>query len=174
MDDLLQLALMIPLILVLMVILELCGIDVFDKIKAVFTRKKWRIKELGGFFGDTNEYFDYREDAERHMKEHLPRGGIMSQAIHDKLFERKGWFSWRLIGCYIRDTKYTKDENGEDVAETLDDIVMACEHVKQHLDILDKEGKRTCNKMFGIRASWLRTFCVKGCRLNPFTEGRVL
>lgn len=166
MNDLLQLLMWIPLAFVMIIILKLCDIDVIDKTRVVFTRKKWRVKELNSFFGDTNKYFDSRVDSENFMKEHLPKGGIFSQAIHDKLFERNG-FRWKLVGCYIRDTKY-ETENGEDVAEPLENIVLACEHVKQHLDKFNKEGKRTCNQMFGIRASYLRMFCKKNCELNPF------
>jgi len=129
-------------------------------------KKDWKIKEEGGMsflFDNKPEYFHTKKEAEDYMKEHLPKGGIYSQATHHKLFERNGLFHWKLRGCYIRDTRYyTKD--GEDLAEPLDDIVLACQHVKEHLD---KCGE-TCNQMFGIRASWLRGFCPKHCELNPF------
>jgi len=131
--------------------------------------KKWKIKEEGGMsflFGNDKKYFHTKKEAEDYMKDHLPRGGIFSQATHHKLFERNS-FRWKLRGCYIRDTRYYTD-NGEDLAEPLDDVVLACEHVKKHLDALDKAGKKKCNAMFGIRASWLRGFCPKHCELNPF------
>ena len=134
--------------------------------------KNWKVKEEGGMsflFKPDKEYFYTKEEAIAWMKEHLPKGGIYSQSVHHKLFERNGLFRWKLRGCYIRDTRYYND-NGKDLAEPLKDVVLACEHVKKHLDNLDKNGIKKCNQMFGIRASWLRGFCPKDCKLNPFKE----
>ena len=128
--------------------------------------KDWKIEKEGGMsflFDNKPQKFYTRKEAEEHMKKHLPRGGIVSQAVHHKLFERNGFFRWKLRGCYIRDTRYYTEDD-KDLAEPLDGVVMACKHVKEHLD---KCGK-TCNQMFGIRASWLHNFCPKHCELNPF------
>jgi len=164
MDELLQLLIMAPMILMVIIFLKLADIDVINILRGVFTMKKWKVKELGGFFGNEQGFFDTKEEAEQHMKEHLPKGGIFSQAIHHKLFQRNGLLRWKLVGCYIRDTNYTKDEKGEDIAEPLESVVLACQHVKDHCD------KGTRNAMFGIRASYLRMFCKKGCEVNAFMK----
>lgn len=130
--------------------------------------KKWKIKEEGGMnflFDNKPNYFDTQEEAMKYIKEHLPQGSILSQAVHYKLFERNGLFNWKHHGCYIRDTKYYT-KGGKDLAEPLDEIVLACEHIKNQLD---KCGK-TCNQMLGIRASYLRGYCIKDCKLNPFVN----
>ncbi len=169
MNEILELLYMVPLVFLLIIFLKFADIDVFNILRGVFTTKKWKVKEEGGFFGVTRSFFDTQKEADQYMKDHLPRGGIFSQAIHHKLFHRIG-LRWKLVGCYIRDTNYTKDENGEDVAEPLENIVLACQHVKDHLAQLDKEGKRTCNAMFGIRAEWLHMFCKKGCEISAFNK----
>lgn len=129
--------------------------------------KNWKVKEEGGFFTNEKKRFETEKEAMNWIKDNLPRGGIFSQSIHHKLFERSGLFTWKLKGCYIRDTVYTT-ENGEDVAEPLDNVVKACEHVKKHLDELQVKGITKCNAMFGIRANYLNMFCKKGCESSSF------
>lgn len=129
--------------------------------------KNWKVKEEGGLslFGEKPKYYNTKEEAMQEIKKTLPQCGILSQAVHAKLFERNGLFRWKLHGCYIHDTRYYT-EDGNDLAEPLKDIVSACEHVKKHLDMLEKEGKTKCNAMFGIRASWIHTFCKKNCKIG--------
>lgn len=92
------------------------------------------------------------------VKEHLPKAGISSQATHVELYERVGLF-WKHRGCFIRDTKYyTKD--GKDLAETLDNVVLVCKHVKEHCD------KQTNNQMFLIRAKWLHRSMCDRCEIK--------
>ena len=114
---------------------------------------------MGSFFKERPKYFNSKGDALNYSKEHLPHGGIFSQSVHHKLFERIGLFRWKLYGCYIRDTRYY-NENGEDLAEPLENIVLACEHVKQHCD------NKNNNKMFCIRAEYLHIFCKKRCEVG--------
>lgn len=132
--------------------------------------KNWKVKTQGTFCMNKTEKFNTKDEAMKWIEENLPRSGIYSQAVHHKLFERIGLFKWKLIGCYIRDTKYTTNENGEDEAEPLENVVMACEHMKQYLGNMEKEGNKKCNSMFYIRANFIRIFCKKNCDNNAFMK----
>ena len=91
----------------------------------------------------------------KYIKDGLPKGGIFSQAVHMKLFERFG-LQWKLEGCYIRDARYFYEE-GEAKSEPLENVVLACKHIKEHID----DGND--NPMFTIRVRYLKIFCKKRC-----------
>ena len=125
--------------------------------------KNWKVKKEGGMnllFGkEKPKYYDTEDKAMQGMKKNLPHSGIYSQSVHARLYERIGLFQWKHRGCYIRDSKYYK-EDGEDLAEPLDNIVLICKHVKEHLD------KKTNNQMFLIRAKWLHSPRCNNCHIK--------
>jgi len=125
--------------------------------------KNWKVKiegEMSFLFGkEKPKYYDSKDASMQGMKKNLPHGGIYSQSVHARLYERIGLFRWKHRGCYIRDTKYY-NENGEDLAEPLDNIVLVCKHVKEHCD------KNTNNQMFLIRAKWLHSPRCNSCQIK--------
>lgn len=121
--------------------------------------KQWKVKEEGSLlFPSRPKRFYDKKEAMNYIKENLPKGGIFSQAIHMKLFERNG-LRWRLEGCYFRDAEYSY-KDGEAKAKPLGNVVLACKHVKEHLD------KNNDNSMFLIRAKYLHIFCKKNCTIK--------
>ncbi len=121
--------------------------------------KQWKVKEEGSFlFSSKPKRFYDKKEAIKYIKKSLPHGGIFSQSIHMKLFERFGT-RWKLEGCYIRDARYFYEDD-EAKAEPLENVVLACKHVKEHLD--DNNN----NPMFTIRARYLKIFCKKRCEIG--------
>jgi len=120
--------------------------------------KKWKVKQKGGFFKTPTRRYNTKEEAIEGIKEHLPKGGIFSQSIHAELYAHKGLRSIHH-GCFIRDTRYY-EENGNDLAEPLDDVVLVCKHIKEHCN------KGTNNQMFLIRAEWLHRRKCNRCEIK--------
>jgi len=121
--------------------------------------KQWKVKEEGSIlFPSRPKRFYDKKEAMTYIKENLPKGGIFSQAMHMKLFERIG-LRWQLEGCYFRDSEYFY-KDGEARAKPLENVVLACKHVKKHLD------KKNDNPMFLIKAKYLHIFCKKNCTIK--------